>query len=70
MAPGDRAQRFDELVVHAFVNEYPGSGSAVLTGVVIAGSGDRLGGRAQIDVIEDDCGRLPSELEVDVLQGR
>src|SRR5215217_4264259 len=57
-----------EVVVDARGREDPRGGGAVLAGVEVAGTRDGLGGRFEVGVVEDDYGRLTSELEVHALE--
>ena len=68
LALGVLRYRGDEVVVDARTGDDPRGRGAVLPGVEVSGDGDGLHGRLQIRVVEDDDGRLATELEVDPLE--
>ena len=52
----------------ARAGQHPGRGGAVLAGVEVPGDRDRLGGLADVGVVEHDDRRLAAQLEVDPLE--
>ena len=59
----------DDVVVDALRGQHARRRGAVLTGVEVAGPGDRLHRELHVGVVEDDHRRLAAELQVDPLQG-
>ena len=50
------------------LHQHAGDGGAVLPGVEEGAQRDLLGGPLDVNVGEDDCGRLAAELQVDILE--
>ena len=68
VALGLLGEAVDDVVVDLAGGEHARRRGAVLAGVVVAGAGDRLEHRVEVDVVEDDDRRLAAELEVHALE--
>ena len=55
-------QRRQELVVDTGLSDHPGRGGAVLARVEVAGDGDAVDRRLDVDVVEDHHRSLAAEL--------